>query len=270
MAAVDGHVPDWKDAAAYEPLLCADRTLFAWEWLRRNRDYRVAAGRALGSAGDDARPCEEPARWGLHAFVPPGLAAPEARPMWRAEVHPFVLGVEAGPPGAGDLFEPDRLAASWTLVTDADGREHLLISDGLRAIRIDVLEGSIARGPSELRYRLAGLASAEQPLLTLRRLIALWRTGRFCRSLHRAEPRAGRWLLMLRAHDALGAGAGQREIAATLLGAEAGEPRWRTHSPSVRSRVQRLVRLARAMEAGGFWSLLSGHAASGPSPSCTE
>jgi hypothetical protein len=29
---------DWRDAAAYAPLLEADRSLFAWEWLRRDSD----------------------------------------------------------------------------------------------------------------------------------------------------------------------------------------------------------------------------------------
>lgn len=56
--------------------------------------------------------------------------------------------------------------------------------------------------------------------------------------------------------------ADQREIATVLLSAEAGEPRWRSRSPGVRSRVQRLVRSALAMEAGGFWALLSGRVGS--------
>ena len=249
-------MPDWRDAAAYEPLLDADRSFFAWEWLRRNPAYRAAADTASQSPGD-LRHAAEAARWGLHAFVQPDAAAPEARPIWRAEVHPFVLGVEAGPPEIGDAFDFDHFAAIATLVPGADGREHLLISDGLRAIRIDILEGSLARGPANLRYRLAGLASAERPLLTLRRFLALCRTGGFCRSLHPKEPRAKRWVLMLRASDALAAGTDQREMAAILLSAEAGGPRWRTQAPSLRSRVQRLVRSARGAEEGGFWTLLS-------------
>lgn len=260
MAAGDEHVPDWRDAAAYEPLLAADHSLFAWEWLRRDRNYRAAAKRALGedACRDATPPGEAPERWGLHAFEGPDATALDARPIWRAEVDPFVLGVEAGPPDGDDHFDLERLAPISTLLTAADGREHLLISDGMRAIRIDVLGGSIARGPVRLSYRLSGLSSAERPLLTLRRLLALWRSGGFCRSLHPREARAKRWVLVLRAGDALAAGARQREIAAELLSAEAGEPRWRSNLPSLRSRVQRLVRSVRVMEAGGFWVLLSG------------
>lgn len=258
MAAGDGHVPDWRDAGAYEPLLAADRSLIAWEWLRRNPSYRAAAERALeaGSRRDPTERGDAPERWGLHAFAPPGVAAPEARPVWCAEVHPYVLMVEAGPPEGEDAFDIGRLRAFSTLVAGADGREHLAISDGRRVIRIDVLAGTVTGGPVALRYRLTGLAAVEGPVLTLRRFLALWRTGRFCRSLHFREARAKRWLLMLRAHDALAAGAGQRDIAMELLSAEAGEARWRIRSPSVRAQVQRLVGGARRMVSGGYFDLL--------------
>lgn len=257
MAGGEFNVPDWRDAAAYEPLLHADRSLFAWEWLRRNPNYRGAAERVLaGSGRDPAGRGETPERWGLHAFEPPSLTVPDARPVWCAEMHPYVLAVEAGPPQGVEAFDLERFNTVSTLVTTVDGRGHLLISDGLRAIRIDMLSGTVAGGPAELRYRLAGLTSAERPLLTLRRLLALWRTGRFCRSLHSSEARARRWLLMLRAHDALAAGADQREIAAVLLSADAAEPRWRNRSPSIRSQVQRLVRGARRMGSGGYVELL--------------
>lgn len=258
MAAGEGYLPDWRDAAAYEPLLHADRSLCAWEWLRRDRGYRAAAERAFGSGrgGENSDAGALPEQWGLHAFEPPWLSAPEARPLWCAEVHSYVLGIHARPPSGGDSFDLQRFSAISTLVTAADGREHLLISDGLRAIRIDVLEGSIAGGPAELRYELAGLAAAERAVLTLRRFLALWRTGGFSRSLHRGEPRAMRWLMMLRALDALTAGAGQREIAKVLLSAEAGRARWRIQSPSIRSQVQRLVRVARHMASGGYLELL--------------
>lgn len=248
---------DWRDAAAYAPLLDADRSIFAWEWLRRNSGYRAAAERAFQGDAMAVEAGEAAARWGLHAFVPPEASAPDARPIWRSEVYPFVLDVESRPADGKDAFDLERFAGSSTLMT-VDGRQHLLISDGLRAIRIDVLAGSVASGPSDLHYRLSGLSSAERPLLTLRRLLAFCRTGAFCRSLHPAELRAKRWLLMLRARDALASGADQREIARILLSAEAGQPRWRTQAPSIRSRVQRLVRSAREMESGRFWDLLAG------------
>lgn len=248
---------DWRDAGAYAPLLAADRSIFAWEWLRRDPGYRAAAERALEGIGQTDDKSAAPEHWGIHAFEPPDLPASLARPLWCANFHSYVLKMDAGQPGAAtDAFDLERFRSISTIVVAPNAREHLLISDGLRAIRIDVLTGTLAGGPARLRYRLGGFASAEQPLLTLRRLLALWRTGQFASSLHPHEARAKRWLLMLRAHDALATGAGQREIAAELLSREAGELRWRSRCPSVRLQVQRLARGARHMTTGGYFELL--------------
>lgn len=254
----DGKAANWREAASYDPLFEADRSIFAWEWLRRDPAYRDAAARGLIGFGPAAVAGPlAPEHWGLHAFENPDAAAPAARPLWRADVHGAVLpALAAGSASASDAFDLLRFNALSTIQRDPEGREHLLLSDGLRAIRLDVLAGTVAAGPVELRYLLAGFASAEKPLLALRRLIALRRAGRFSRTLHPSEARARRWILTLRAHDALEAGAGQREIAAVLLSREAGERRWRSHAPSLRSQVQRLVRGARMMRRGGYRALL--------------
>jgi hypothetical protein len=87
-------------------------------------------------------------------------------------------------------------------------------------------------------------------------LLSLYRNRRFSRSLHAREARARRWILALRAWDALVAGADQREVAQHLLSRSAGDPRWRSREPSVRSQAQRLVRSARAFANGGYRALL--------------
>lgn len=258
MAAGDGHLPDWRDAPTYQSLLHADRSLLAWEWLRRNPTYQIAAQRAChaNGSGDRIDRGEQPDRWGLHIFERPEATVPAARPVWSSDVHPFALDIETGLAVGEGLFDLERFRPIATLARSLDGREHLLLSDGFRTIRINVVSGTLTDGPVELRYRLAGLASAERPVLTLRRLLALWRNGRFSCSLHSDEARARRWVLMLRAHDALAAGAGQREIAAVMLSTEASAPRWRNLAPSVRAQVQRLVRGARRMASGGYLDLL--------------
>lgn len=239
--------PDWKDEDAYAPLLDVDRSGFAWEWLRRDRCYRKAAGG------------EEAAQWGLHAFEAPDRDAIAARPVWRREVFPFVLEADATADGAeDDRFNLERLARFATLLTGEAGAEHLLLSDGRRSIRIDIAEGTLRAEPVLLRYRLAGLTGVQAPLLVLRQLLALWRAGDFSAALHPPERRAARWALVLRASDALAAGASQREIAEYLLGREAAQRRWRVEASSLRSRAQRLVREARRMADGGYRDLLAG------------
>lgn len=250
-------VPDWRDPAVYEDLLAADRVCFAWEWLRRDPDYRTAAIR--GAARRTAAPdLAAPERWGLHAFENPGLPAMLARPMWIASRYPGVLGADALPaPTAADAFDLRPLSGYLALHRGADGREHLLFGDGRRLIRLDICSGSILRGRKTLRFRIDGLSRAGAPLLTLRRLIALARTGSFSPQLHRREARASYWVLALRAADAIAEGACQREIAGVLLGLDSARLRWRQEEPNVRARAQRLVQQARRFANGGYAAFLA-------------
>ena len=249
--------PDWREAAAYAPLLDADRSLFAWEWLRRDPDYRSCAQAASAAGLRPTRAAPGAKRFGLIAFEPPGLAIPKARPLWRSEVHPFVLTADIRNGAASVDDEIDLSGMSHLVrILAARGTEHLLLSDGLRSIRLDGPRGAFSAGPLCLLYRVEGLASAERPLLTLRRFLALCRTGSFSRSLHPREVRARRWILLLRAHDAFAAGAGQRQIAQELLSSSVAGPRWRSRESSIRSQVQRLVRGARHMASNGCWRLL--------------
>lgn len=245
---------DWRDPAAYAALLGADRSLFAWEWLRRDPQYLAAARSAQPQLFGFEEPAAE--RFGLVAFEHPGRGVPEARPLWRSAIHPPVLAVEPGTGAAEDIFLLERLSRYSTLVAGAE-REHLLLSDGLRSIRIDSPAGTFGTAPVCLRYLLRGVASASEPLLTLQRLLALLRTGGFARSLHPQEPRARRWILILRARDALSAGASQRQIAEGLLSSSVAEPRWRSREPSVRLQAQRLVSCATRLGNNGYRSFLT-------------
>jgi hypothetical protein len=246
---------DWRDGAAYAPLLGADRSLFAWEWLRRDPDYRAAAQHSRDGRGGPVGH-QAAAAFGLVAFEAPDLAVPRARPLWRAGIDSRVLAVERASGTPEDSFLLDRLRRFATLLVDGEG-EHLLLSDGLRTIRLDAPEATFGCGPVCLRYRIVGLARAEPLVVTLRRLLALCRTRRFARSLHPLEVRAGRWVLMLRAWDGLVAGADQRDIAAVLLSRSAQDDRWRSRVPSLRARAQRLVKSARLTAGGGYRRLLA-------------
>jgi hypothetical protein len=250
-----GPVANWRDADAYAPLLTADRSIFAWEWLRRDAGYRAAATRACRNEEGDI----DAAFWGLHRFEDPSKAAPDARPIWRADCHPYVLRAKAGPASAPtDAIDVQGLAALATLAVEERTGEHWLLSDGLCAVRLDVIEGTASEGPVELKYLLAGRASASGPILTLRRLFALAETRRFSRTLHPTQAGARRWILALRAHDALAWGATQRQIAAVLLGNSAAAARWRINAASLRSQAQRLVRATRRFTDGGYRSFLGG------------
>lgn len=179
--------------------------------------------------------------------------------LWHADIDPFVLPVRAVPAiGADpDAFDLGRLAPWATIVRDRLGHEHLALSDGWRRIRIDVVEGTLlAHRPARLDYLLSGLSHVEAPVLALRRMLALWRTGRFARLLFPDEPGLPRRLETLRVGDAIAAGASYREMAIALYGEGVVREEWRGRSDFLMSRVRRRAAEARAMTAGGWRALL--------------
>ncbi|RHW18196.1 DUF2285 domain-containing protein [Sphingomonas gilva] len=241
MSVADCPAADWRDAALYAALIGCDRAGFAWEWLRRDPAYRRAwaAGNAVAAR-----------RFGLCRLEPPARDMITARPLWCAEIDSHALRADAVPDAAGDPFNVAALADLAVVHID-DESEHWLFSDGYRHLRLDITSGTLRDGPVGLCWRLSGLRNLPVQLVSLRRLVALAKTGRFAASLHPPERRAARWVAMLRVHDALTAGATHREIAGVLFGSDSAGPRWRVHAPDARLRVQRLAVQVRGMAATG-------------------
>lgn len=188
----------------------------------------------------------------------PSVPATEARILWDSQSDPGVLSAIAVPAGRydPDVVDVDALAGWLTIVEGARGCEHVVLSEGLNHIRLDVEEGSLRRGPVVLHYRLYGVNSLEPRILRLRQLLALYRRRRFLRSLHPREPKMTRWLLALRIHDAREEGASLREIAEQFYGAERASIEWAGGSDSMRSSLRRLAAEARRLAEGGYKSLM--------------
>ena len=143
-----------------------------------------------------------------------------------------------------------------TVLRTGNGVEHVLLGDGIHRIQLQVRKRSLLEGPSGLRYDLADFEGVEPKLMTLQRLIALRRLGRFPRSLFPPEHRAPRWAAALRAFDAIRAGASPREIAAALFGADAARRDWDGASDYLRSRVRRAIAAGERLVNGGHLDLL--------------
>ncbi|PKP92519.1 MAG: hypothetical protein CVT77_08655 [Alphaproteobacteria bacterium HGW-Alphaproteobacteria-16] len=189
----------------------------------------------------------------------PDRPAPSARIIWHADLDPGTISVVAEPadPSDPDSLRIDRLASWLDIAVDAAGHEHVVLSDGWHHIRLDVEKGHLTGQEAVLlQYQLRGLESAESRLLPLRRLLDLCRHRRFARTLFPRDPGIDRGLAMLRVHDALSAGASQREIGEALFGTERVREDWGAGSDSLRSRVRRLVREAGAMARGGYRQLM--------------
>lgn len=60
------HLPDWRDAAAYEVIVALGRDALAWEVLRRDPAYRRFASAIAPSADMSTYEHGTETDWGLH------------------------------------------------------------------------------------------------------------------------------------------------------------------------------------------------------------
>lgn len=161
------------------------------------------------------------------------------------------------PPGDPNGLILERVAPWLDIVVDRQGREHAVFSDGRRRIRLDVAHGRLTGECAvQLEYRLHGVVGAQAETLSLRRLIHLYRHRCFARSLFPRDPWLDRGIVLLRVHDAMQAGASQRDLGEVLFGPQLVSNCWNGRSDWLRSRVRRLAREARALAQGGYRQLL--------------
>lgn len=236
----------WRRGADYAYLLGGERTMFAWEWLRRSPAYRDSWARTRSAS--DAGQQRAAEAFGLVALVPPSLPAPAARPLWRAARDPHVLParVAEGLADRRELLDIRALPGGIDVGFDSEDAEHWRIEIAGRVIRVDVRGGTLLGGPTLLRFELTGLAGARPKLPPLDLLARAGPTGPARAIAPPREARARRWIAELRTADALEDGATQQDIARALFGRGLGSGPWRGNDDSQRLRAQRLVRIARA------------------------
>ncbi|MCW0198847.1 DUF2285 domain-containing protein [Sphingopyxis sp.] len=234
-------VADWRDPAAYAWLDQCGRHAFAWEWLRRRADYQAGS-----DADATALAC------GLRNRPVFTADARTASPLWTADTDPFLLTATARRCALDKCnFDLSRVREKRMMAISAEG-EHWLFGTAARPLRLDIRTGSLCGDPVALTVHVTRLDSPA--IVALARLIALARDCGWRPSHFPAEQRAKRWSQVLRVHDALQAGATQRDIADALFGT-AGVANWRVNAAPWRRRSQRLVEAARraAMSMPADW-----------------
>lgn len=264
--------PIWRTPSSYAYTWDLTREAWALEFLERNPTYAALVTQlrrsvtrvcrrsptfcviAAPTTADALQP------WGLHFRRCTGSSVESETAFWRAEVNPSVLPVEAQPASApsDDAFDIREFHHSVIVLQTAEQTEHVLLSDGIHHIQIEVRRGSVLDGPVKLRYDLAGSLQIEPKLIVVQRLLALQRLGRFPRSLYPTDHRAQRWRMALRALDGSRAGATHREIATALWGEEAVSRDWRDGSDYLRARVRRTIDIGETLAQGGYRRLLNG------------
>lgn len=255
---------EWHPSAAYLYVVMLDGPALAWEYLRRNPDYRANYCLLAGGSDDEAG---HAARWGLRLLEDPARDARHAQPAWLPDpdglpqLHPDTAAPDA------PVFALWRMPGRKQLAHD--GQRLLLTAyrpEGtLRAAFSPALEHGMAYGH--------GLAAGA-------RLRERWRAA--TATMERFDDYCGRAAALPDAHahahgrpdrlallhmrslqtlDGLAAGATQREIAQALFGAASVAERWHDLG-EMRAQVRRLARRGRALVDGGYRRLLQ-YASSG-------
>lgn len=242
----------WQSPAAYLYVLRLDKASLAWEYLRRNAQYRIDWRRRHRTRSDPAL------RWDLELLENPELDARHARPVWRLgreqrlrlqaalskdgaeRSHRFSLWDLPGPKGMAHVGD------HMLLTGFAHGEEHHL------ALGNDIREGApfdFVVGPG------ANMAETMRAIERHRRLAACKKTP-----ISAASRRPGRFALLheraLQAFDGDAAGASQREIARHLFGDECVAQNWNPDS-ELRAQVRHLLRRARALVGGAYRGFLA-------------
>jgi hypothetical protein len=250
---------DWHPIAAYLYVLHLDRPALAWEYLRRNPEYRTDWRRHRHDPQQAAQ------HWGLRLLEDPIYDARDAHPDWfptSATVPTLSLHPDIDPAPDAQAFH------LWTLPGHKqlhyDGRRlrlavHLPAKD-VRLTLSPELEDGMAYA-----YSVAALAGADHAPGRRHRALqnALPRLDQNAdaQALARERPSPGALLDLhtLQALDGTLAHASLRDVAHALYGAAAVAAGWHADG-DLRAKVRRLVRRGDALMRGGYRRLLQNEA----------
>lgn len=230
--------PSGGAGGGWRPFLQLSVPAFAWEFLRRNPDYRSD----FAGPSADVDP-----RWGLRFPADPALAHAQAGVFWREDVAPgIVLPIAGGGPEASPMLSNSH----W----DGAPRQG---EDGLHLRLVAGLQ-LLFRRPAELSRPVLVVLRFDQEFgLRVRAVKALDRVAKG-RGAPRSRLTPAQRLRLARslvALDGVERRDSYREIARTVFGDDAVEREpWRT--ASVRDATIRLVRTGRRLMRGGYLKLL--------------
>jgi len=263
--------PTWLDDRRYKYTVRLSRREWAWEFLRRNRDFCEAwrsCQLEYGIVGYDAGTTmlvsqhETPrlAEWGLLYSSAPDQDALTAIVFWSPDLCSSVLRMAAFPLSARIDATPFLLrdiACASVLLDVPSGPQHLLFTEEGRGLQL-LVEGEEVVRPVRLLTN-----GAPKPELVSGQLRALHcfnelrLTGRLCPSSIQRDPLSPRLRHVLRVLDADLAGATREEIGEVLLMEGRATERWQGSGRALRDYVRRALRRGQDLMRKSYRALLS-------------
>lgn len=235
----------WHPSAAYLYVLHLDDPALAWEYLRRDPDYRRDWLRRH-------RHPEVAQRWGLRLLEDPGQDARDAHPAWFPDHDTVVqLYPDADPPPDAVAFDFWRIPGCKQLIHD--GRRLVLVARQpgccLRLAFSPALEDGMAY--------VHAIRACQAPCVRYRALadeldkLRAASVATVAVAKPRPSPSSLIELHTLQALDGTLAGASLRTIAGVLFGSDAVAGVWHADG-DLRARVRRLVQRGKKLMHGGY------------------
>jgi len=229
----------WYPTAAYLYVLHLDASALAWEYLRRNPDYRRDWLRR------QRRP--DAARWGLRLLEDPALDARDAHPAWFGHDSVIQLVPDADPPPDAVTFAFWHLPGHKQLLHD--GKRLMLMADWPgNALRFALAPGLEDGMAFAYAVRAGTVASSLRHLTS--NITATAQVAPAAVTHPRPTAAALLELHTLQALDATLAGASLREVAEGLFGVDAVQD-WYADG-GLRSKTRRLVQRGDTLMRGGY------------------
>lgn len=256
------------DTAPYDYLSRLSLDRWAWEYVRRNDDFRDdAASRTTADVSEKMAPCDRirllrslvpqklAERWGLVFMPDPALNGLEADAVWSHFVFPDQVEVNCTPrrPGQGcNIYDSTVPYYSITHVTDSAAREYILVRGKGCVVQVRCTGMSLLSiEPVRMKIQTPDLIGLERKLKVQKEALRIFGKG--------PDTSAARWTKttqILRngviALDCLKDGMSQREIASLLYGPATVAADWGVDGSALRAALRYVIRKAEGLRDGGY------------------
>ncbi len=242
-------------------------TGWAWEFLRRNKDYQRDA--RLNRAGHPVsithasgamlfrlrRRFLAAERWGLSCFIDPFKTALQVSPFWLPSLVTHLAHCEASSIN-DDEEEPISLAAfaGQRAVLVTRNHEQVSFRHGLRNANLVVTKGTFLRENRAVTFYHKGLNSVSRHAETLRVLAQMMTVQSASQPLVASTDCKYRDYLV--ALDGRLEGRSYRDIAEVLYGRDRIGDSWTLDTQGLKSKVRRAVECGLDLTNGGYRALL--------------
>lgn len=238
------------------------RLAWAWEFLRRDPDYRRAYHTAGAAASIDETNFDISALpFGLRRFEDPGRDSLIANVFWRMSECREVLPLAASPTDVGTSAAPLNLSnlqcGTTVLSQDAEHRQDVLFTQEGRFLQIAVFGETPLSKAVLLTPALPSPDDADSRLLAVRRLTDLVKHGWMRPFLYPHERRAERLIRVVHALDGWRAQASHRDIGISLYGEARVRRDWMDPRNHLRDQVRCAIHYGRDLMGGGYKRFLS-------------